>query len=164
MALTDYTTYDAIRAVLGTTEDELEDGTLALEMYSTYLRMEFEDIHLNIPAEYVTVAGIQEATRTVAQQRFYEVSRLFAAYAVAHQLRTSLPMFGPKDVSDGKATTGRFADSPYKVTLENVRKEYDRLKTRLGTAFAALSASSTTTPTRNLFGISSPATDPVTGS
>lgn len=163
MALLDYTTPDAVRAVLGVSDDELEDGTLALELYSNYLQMELEDINLNLPVEYAAVAAIAEGSRTAAQQRFYIATRLFAPYSVANQLGSSLPMFGPKDISDGKATVGRFADSPYRATLEKVKKEYDRLKLRLDEMYAALTSSTVVTTSRVLMSVSSPSSDPVTG-
>lgn len=164
MTLLDYTAYDAIRAVLGVNSDELEDATLALELYSTHLLMELEGVSLLLPSEYVTVSAIDLGSRSAAQQRFYLNARLFATYAVAHQLAPGLPMFGPKDTTDGKAATGRFADSPYKVTLKEVEKAYDRLKIKLAEDFQALSASSATVVQRTLFGVSAPLVDPVTGS
>ena len=161
VALTDYTTYADIRAVLGVSDDELEDGTLALDLYSDYLTMELEDIHLDLPTEFTTVSAISEGSRTAAQQRFFQATKLFAPYAVANQLGSSLPMFGPKDISDGKATVGRFADSPYRTTLDRVKKDYDRLKLRLGEVYAALTSSSRTTVVRELFAVSAPQSDPV---
>lgn len=164
MALLDYSTYDDIRAVLGVSNEELEDVTLALGVYSSNLVMELEDVDADLPSEYATVAALASNVRTEAQQRFYDVTRLFAVYAVAKQLGSSLPLFSPKDVSDGKASQSRFADSPYRETLKKVDAYYGRTREKLETTYAALSSSSTTATQRTLFSISSPASDPVIGS
>lgn len=163
MALTQYTTYDSIRAVLGVTTDELEDGTLALELYWNQLAVELDDLSLNLQSDYTTVLALAEETRTDAQRRFYQATQLFAAYAVANMLGSGLPMFGPKDISDGKATVSRFADSPYKATLDRVQKDYNRMKGRLLAAHAGLNSSSITTVSRTYMAVSVPTTDPVTG-
>lgn len=165
MPLLDYTTYDDIRAVLGVSTDELEDATLALGVYSTNLTVEFEDVDPEIVSEYGVVAAIvSPAVRTAAQTKFYESTRLFATYAVAKQLGSGLPLFSPKDITDGKASQSRFADSPYRETLKKIDAYYGKMRTRLEEAYAGLSASTATTVVRNLFSVSRPSSDPVTGS
>lgn len=164
MALTTYTAYADIRAVLGVSNEELEDATLALEVYESNLTFEMEDVNASIISEYTTVSAIASGSRTDAQQRFYKAVRLFATYAVAKQLCSSLPLFGPKDVSDGKASQSRFADSPYKETIRRIEAGFDRLRGKLDEAYADLSAGSSVAVERTLFAVSSPDTDPVTGS
>ena len=44
MPLTDYTSYDEVRAALGVSAEELEDETLQLDFYSISLTAELEDI------------------------------------------------------------------------------------------------------------------------
>lgn len=161
--LTSYTTYADIRAALGVSDDELPDDTLALDLYSTNLEFEFEDIHEDLIAEYVTVSAIAVATRTTAQSRFYSLTGLFATYAVARQLGAALPMFSPKDITDGKAATARF-QSPYKDTLKAINEQYDYAKGKLANAYASLSASTRVAATPVFMGISIPSYDPVTGS
>ena len=162
-ALTEFGTYNDYRAVLGVDSDELEDTTLALELYSSFLEMELAEVSEDVPAEYVTVKAIAELSRTTEQAVFYAATRLFALYAVANQLGTSLPLFSPKDITDGKASISRYADSPYRDTLKNVTKNYDRLKNKLAAAYSTLSSSSNTVPVRNYFAVSSPTYDPVVG-
>lgn len=164
MALTDYTTYDEIRASLGVSSDEIEDTTLGLAMYSDYLDLELDDIDSDIASQFTTVKAIAEGSRTAAEARFYKATTLFAVYAVARQLTVSLPLFSPKDISDGKATLGRYADSPYRETIKRVKDEYEKFRVRLKDTFDALNATTTTPVTRSYMGVSSPDTDVVTGS
>lgn len=162
MVLIDYTTPSDIRAILGVTDEELEDSTLELDVYAISLEGELEDVSVNLPSQYATVSAISEASRTDAQRRFYQATRLFATYAVAQQLGSSLPMFGPKDISDGKATVSRFADSPYKQTLEEIKRQYKVTRRRLEDAFAAVNLSTASTKVfRTFLSVSSPSTDPV---
>lgn len=162
MALLDYTTYEDIRAALGVSNDELEDSTLSLEVYEGNLTLELEDVSLALQTEYATVAAL--TTRTDAQTRFYDAARLFSTYAVAKHASVTLPMFSPKDIGDGKALVSRWADSPYKTTIKEVEKMYDRLKNRLAQAFAAYQSTSTTSVVQTFMVVSSPSTNPVTGS
>lgn len=163
MTIIDYTTYNDIRGVLGVSDEELEDVTVSLEVFVNGLEEDLEDINVGLPSLYQTVKAIDEASRTDAQRQFYRATRLFATYCVARQLGSALPMFGPKDISDGKASTGRFADSPYRETLKKIQAEYDRRRLKLEEAFATVNSSTATTTRISLFGAVGLATDPVTG-
>lgn len=161
--LTTYTSYDEIRAVLGVSTEELEDSTLSLGMYAAALTAELEDINTGIPAQFITVAGMADIARTANQQRFFDSTRLFAAYAIAKQLGSSLPLFSPKDITDGKASVARFADSPYQTTLKEIKNMYEAARLRLGKAYDNLqSLSTSSTPVMFLSAVA-PAIDPVTG-
>lgn len=162
--LTEYTSYAEVRAVLGVSPEELEDATLALAVYSAALTADIEDVNLGIPDQFAAVAAVAADSRTPDQVRFYDTVRLFATYAVARQLSSSLPLFGPKDISDGKASFSRFADSPYKATIAEVRNQFDRLRTRLDTAYSKLSAGQASSVALNVLSIAGLPTDPVTGS
>lgn len=163
MPVLDYTTAADIRAVLGVSDIELKDETLALEVYASNLNAELEEVGTTLPTKYAEVSGTQADARTPEQRRFFETTRLFAAYAVAKQCTSSLPMFSPKDISDSKTLMGRFSDSPYKETTKRVCAGYDLNKTRLANAFAALSQTTGALPQRVLMAVSSPSTDRVTG-
>lgn len=162
MALLTYTTYDDIRAALGVSVDEIEDATLSLSLYELNLTAELEDVDLTLETEYATVAAL--TSRTAVQDRFLQATRLFSTYVVAYQATTSLPLFSPKDISDGKATMSRYADSPYKEVIKKVEQLYGKYKSRLEAALAALTASSAPSITaRPYFSVSVPDSDPVTG-
>lgn len=157
--ITTYTTYAEIRAVLGVDDDELTDTTLALPVYDSYLTMELEEVNIDLPATYATVKA--ESAPTAPQQRFIQATQMFATFAVAKQLSSSLPLFTVKQQTDSKAGVTRF-DNPYKDTIASIAKEYDRLKNRLVQALNAV-GSATEVSAKRVFFSTSPATyNPIT--
>jgi hypothetical protein len=161
--LTDFTTYDEVRASLGTNPDELADVTLALPLYARGLVADLEDIAALLPTDYATVLAINEGTRTAKEQALVDAVQLFAPYSVAAQLSSSLPLFSPKQVTDGKAGFSRYADSPYKTSIDNAKKMFDRFRARLVVKYADYKSASSTAIVRPYGGGVSPTSDPVTG-
>lgn len=165
MALTDFTTFNDIRATLGVSTDEIEDDTLSLEVYESSLILELTSVdplviveYLNLPSDVSTLNGLQAAFRRAV--------RLFSTYAVAKQLTISLPLFSPKDISDGKATVGRYSTDPYKEVVKGVIGRYDEYKDVLAAAYSVLYVSTVSAPvTASIGGFRqvSPTYDPVTG-
>jgi hypothetical protein len=165
MALvTDYTTYEEIRSALGTNVDELPDATLALAMYAVSLQVELKQIGVALPATFATIKAIApETNRSAAQQDVFEAVTMFAPYAVAMQL-TGLPLFSPKEITDGKATVTRYSDSPYKLAIAGCKAEYERWKMYLAEKYKILVPSDATTNSPPpLFGVAAPVSDPVLG-
>ena len=156
-----YTTYDEIRAILGVSSDDLEDATLDLQIYDNYLTMELEDVNINIPDAFST--AYTAPSPTAAQLRFLQATSMFAAFAIARQLTTSLPLFAAKQETDSKASGTRF-DNAYKDTIASVQKEYGRMRNRLIQCYDAVASTETTKVTRTFFGIVKPSSDPITGS
>src|SRR5258706_8040490 len=117
MALTDYTSYAEVRAVLGVAEDEIDDATLGLGVYSLNLLAELEDIADALPEDYAIVLAITGGDRTEVQRKLYNAVQLFAPYAVGKQLASSLPIFSPHAITDGKSGFTRYSDSPYKTAI-----------------------------------------------
>lgn len=166
MALTDFTTYDDIRAALGVSSEEIEDATISLPVYEFSLQGELEDVDstLNLILDFATVVEIAPGLRTAAQSRFFQATYLFATYAVARHLTSSLPLFSPKEVTDGKASVVRYAQDPYERTIERVEKLYEKQRVKLAEAYAAFKTTSVAAPVRRVFFVTSAiATDPVTG-
>lgn len=162
MALVDFTSHDDIRAALGVSEDEIEDATISLPLYENNLAVELDEIDLDLATDHATVKAL--VTKTDAQNRFLRAAQLFATYAVAKQLTASLPLFSPKEISDGKASMVRFAQNPYKDTIAEVLRQYQANRVRLEKAYADINAT-TAAPTTVLpyLTVSSPDSDPVTG-
>ena len=164
MALLDYTTYDDIRAVLGVSTDEIEDATLSLAVYEYGLASEIRSVSRTLVSDLATVYAIAESSWTDAQRELVEGMSLFCTYSVARQLLTSLPLFSPKEISDGKASTVRYSTNPYEETIRRVENEYVRYKTELDSAYAAVKSSSVTARIdRTFMVVSTPTSDPVTG-
>ncbi len=158
--LTDYTTYNDLRAALGVSSTDLTDEVLSLNLYELILKQEFENIDLTLESTYITTEAL--TTPTAAEMRFLAATDLFATYAVAKHLTASLPMFSFKQLTDGKAQGTRF-DNPYKDTVAYVKSQYDAAKSKLVEAFAAVGTTVTPTVTKSYFSIVSPSTDPVVG-
>lgn len=108
MNLTDYTTYDEVRAVIGVSDEELSNADLALPLWSTILQTKLSETSDVLLDTYADVSAIAEVSRTVNQQKFYLLARLYSAYAVGEELLATQSMFGFKRVTDGKAETERF--------------------------------------------------------
>ena len=162
MALTAFTTYAEVRAVLGVSDNDIADATLALPMYEDMLRMELDTVNVGVYPKFVEVAAV--ASPTEAQRIFLRYFRLFCSYAVAKSLASALPMFGPKSIGDGKATMSRFSDSPYKVTVEKVEAEFGRMTNLLTASYNTVSSTATASSfTRPWFVSTGLAVDPVTG-
>jgi hypothetical protein len=165
MAMSDFISFDDVRAALGVSSDEITDATLSLDLYDFNLVSELESISLNLIADYQALKETAPSTWSTANTRFHQSVRLFSAYAVAKQATTALPMFSPKEQTDGKAALVRFAQNPYKDTINAVLQSYDAFRAKLEAAYAA--ASLTEAPaetTRPYFVVSVPTYDPVTGS
>lgn len=164
MSMTDYIGYDDVRAALGVSQDEISDATFSLDLYEFNLVSELESVSLTLIADYASQKETAPSTWTDNQTRFHQSVRLFAAYAVAKQATVSLPMFGPKEQTDGKAGLVRFAQDPYKVTIARVMAQYDMFKVKLEAAYAAiLAVGAPLISTRPYLAASSPNSDPVLG-
>lgn len=160
MSITTYTTYNEIRAVLGVSDADIEDSTLALAIYSNLLNSDLESINSNFISLHQTIAG--EASQTDAQQRFLRNTSSFATFSVAKSLLAAMPMFAVEKMSDSKATGERF-DEAQKDTAKRIEAMYDSSRAALIASVGEVGSSATTTRTFSLFAVSSPATDPVTG-
>lgn len=158
--ITDYTTYDDIRAALGVESEEISDTTLGLPLYSNYLDGELEDIDFTLPTVYQDTKDL--ITPSDVESRFLKTCELFATFAVAKQLCAALPLFAPRKQTDGKAAVERF-DNPYRDTIKMVNEQYGLLRNRLIAALAAIGTSVVSGTTQSFVTVSSPSYDPVTG-
>lgn len=161
MALIDYTSYNDVRAALGVSVDEIDDATLSLDLYEFNLVSELEGISLTLIPDFL---GLPPTGRTAEQTRFYQSTKLFATYATAKLGTIALPMFSPKEQTDGKAGLVRFAQDPYKATIARVLQQYEAFKSKLEVAYAAVTpAAGAVVSTRPYFSVVTPAYDPVLG-
>lgn len=160
MQLTDYTAYDDIRATLGVSDEDLDDVTLALPIYSNLLQADLEDVDLNLPDTFTTTKAI--ASPSAIEARFMQAASVFATFSVAKQLCSSLPLFAAKSVTDNKAATTRF-DNPYKEVIVSVDKEYARARNRLAQALANIGTTTTAPTPRPYMSVAKPLSDPIMG-
>lgn len=144
-------------------DDELEDTTLGLEVYSTGVEEDIFDISTTLAATYEAIAAKGEVDRSVKEGRVYKLVRSFSTYSAAKQFGLALPMFSPKSLSDGKASMSRFSGEPYKDVLKGLSEQYDLFRGRLIKALDDLSSSVAVSVDRTVLLRVSPAYDPVTG-
>jgi hypothetical protein len=164
MTLIEITSYDDVRAALGVSEDELKDTTLSLDLYAFNLTSELEGISLTLIPTFTQVKAIAAVDRTDVQTRLFQAAKLFATYAVAKQLCTSLPLFAPKEQTDGKASLGRFSSDPYKATIARITADYETAVTRVAAALEGLTPEVPRVITsRPYFSVVAALVDPVTG-
>lgn len=163
MSITTYTSGDQVRALLGVTAKELPDVTIQLEVFDSGLSEDLLEVVSDLESKFAIVDAIPANSRNAKEARLWRTVRAFATVAVARRVGTALPMFGPKDISDGKANISRFSDSPYKATMTSIESEFGLAKTRLISAYADYNSSSNPRQKRTFFIATGLAVDPVTG-
>lgn len=160
--LTQFTTFDEVRAVLGVADEELEDETLSQPLYERQLVLDLEDIALALPDQFHIVSAIQYPNRSSTQKRFFDLVQLFSAYAIGKHLLTSLPYFGELRMEDGRSQKERVRD-PYQLTREGVLAGFNSVRLRLEAAYAGLvGGTAAGRATRSYLLSTGLATDPVT--
>ena len=157
--LTQFTSYDEIRAVLGVSDEELEDTTLALSMYPRLLEMDLRDISSGLVDQYLAIYAL--AIKTPEEQKLLDVVSVFSAYAISKHLLTALPLFSPKRITDGRTDTDRVAD-PFETVREGVNSMYPILRGRVKAALQALGTPVTVAAPRLYFSAVGLATNPIT--
>lgn len=113
--LTEYTTYDDIRAALGVSTEEIDDATLGLESFLTLLEEDLLAVNSAVPTAWAALPSDPD-TDTAEQKRFRRLVKLYSTYAVAYRLLDSAEMFGFLKVADGRASAERAAKA-----FENLR-------------------------------------------
>jgi hypothetical protein len=164
MDLISATTFQDIRAALGVSEDEIDDATLSLDVYALNLEAEMRDFGPTFFSDFQGVLLKALADRSASETWFLQMTKLFATYAVANQLAASLPLFSPKEITDGKASVTRYASNPYLDVIKAVSVQYNQARQRLETAYAGLKATTRTARATPVYLGRGPAGyDPVTG-
>lgn len=155
-----YTSYDEVRSVLGVEDDELLDETLALPVYLNLLLEDLMDVNINTEKMFDDISG--EDDPTPLQLRFLRLVGTFSTYSVARHLTTSLPMFAPRSLGDGKAAMSRFLD-PYKDTIKKIEEQFTLTQGRLQQVIDELNSETKEATTKRYFVGVGLSRDPVTG-
>jgi hypothetical protein len=134
-----YTSYDAIRGILGVSasEDLLLDADLGGDDAEASLHRDLVEIHSALPTTYAALRDTPCAERTAAQQSLLGRVTTLATLSVARTCSSALPM-AAKTIGDGKASLTRFADGPYRDTLARIEDRFQIARTELAAAFAEL--------------------------
>ncbi len=160
ITLTDYCTTNSIRAVLGVSEEEIEDTVILDPVYAVTLQENLADVNSGIIAAFVAIPG----SPTAGELRFKELVQTYAAYQVAQILLTSVKMFAPQTITDSKAQTSRVND-PYADLRGEILGSLDYFIPRVRSAYSTLyPVASVATNTARVFALNAGiAFDPVTG-
>ena len=156
-----FTSPDEIRAVLGVSQDDLEDETINLPNYVRQLQFDLADLDSTLEAQYLAVADIDEGSRTTAQQKLYDVTQVFSAYSISRKLLTGASLFAPRRITDGRAEAERVVD-PFAQLREGVEANYGILRSRLLSALAGIGSTVAAVTSRSYFGTAGLAVNPVT--
>lgn len=163
MLITEFTTYDSVRMVLGLTERQLKDATLANEIYYSGLVAELRSVGASVLSTSDIIQDYENlvddsGTIVPAATRFVTSFRTFAAHAVANQLLPALPEISPTFLSDSKASYRK------NQNLSRIAEAFMRFRSLLQESYAAyLGVDAPESPRFNLMGVSSPTFDPVVG-
>lgn len=161
-----YTTYQEVRATLGVSTTELTDATLALDLYATVLDMELDAVNPLVITQFDRITAIEApATPTPLEAKFAASVRIFAAYALAKHLVSTLPLFSVKQLEDGKANFDRFDDA-YADLKEDIEAMYMNFRARVGLLLSQLETTPVVLPepVSLITSVTAPlAVDPVTG-
>ena len=160
--ITDYTSFEDVRAALGVSEEEIADGTLELESFATLLDEDLREINAGLPAIFLSLAA-DEANWTANQRRLVGLIKLYATYAIAFRLLDSSELFGFLRVADGRASTERVPDA-YRNLRANITAMLGRIKAKLIAALLLVypGLSVPTLAAVSYFSAVGIATDPVT--
>jgi len=164
MDITEYTSYNEVRAICGLTSDDISDATLALELYGNALSLALGSVDLPDEApgpgpladRFLTIKAMLPAARTTKEQEIYDLTRKYATTAVALEIPLSLT--AAKSLSDSKTTQVRFSpESAYQDvrdmledSLEAIKDDLENIVDGAADYFQYMS-------------VVSPDTDPVTG-
>ena len=156
-----YTTYDEVRAVLGVSDEELEDATLSLPFYAQQLELELESVYESLPSTYSTIQAMAPNIRTPQEQKLFDIVQVYSAYATGKILLVSAPRFAPRRISDGRAEVERVTD-PFATLRDDLEQALISLRARLIKALAALNIEITPAVGRVYFGAAGLSINPIT--
>jgi hypothetical protein len=163
MNITDYTSYAEVRALLGVSDEEIPDTELALPVWAMLLSEKLSAVSDSVDVNRQAITALPAGSRTPAQNKFQAVSSLYAAYAVAQELLVALPMFGFRQLTDGKAQIERF--DRWEDLKAGIEKGANAMRVKLRLALATIDPSYTVPQVvRNVYIVGTGiGTDPVTG-
>lgn len=164
ITLIDYITYAEVRTTVGLSTDELPDSILELPIYASALELELDSINLTsdppgpgpLKTRYLQIENL--STMTAAEQKLYNLTRMFCAYSVAAEVATSLSMRSPKIISDSKVSLTRFSpEATFRDVIENLKSRLKSLKDSIESINSSSSANYTF-----IYAVK-PSYDPITG-
>lgn len=146
ITITDYTSYDAVRAVLGVSEFEITDTQLALPIYASALQRILRGTTNSAGKSLYTFFDeiLYDLSPTEAEDTLLGLIRELSAYVVAEACLPGLSLAAYKSESDGKANVTRFsAEATFLSVSNNIQTQISKLKSEI---FIALGNTTLSTP------------------
>lgn len=165
LTLSDFTSNDTVRGLLGVNAREVEDADLTAleEGHLLAVTLALEDINETVPDMFEAIKDKDEAARTTLEQRMYGLTRMLASTLVARSLAGgSVALFAPKRLSDGKAEQERVQD-PFEALRANLNASYALWLDRLTSVVGRMDVVTASRPVVTYVGGVGLAVDPVTG-
>lgn len=167
MELTDHTTFDEIRSLLGVSAKELADTVIQLPHWTLAVDQDVREIDGGaggVMAQFAVVKGVVAGSRTAAQAQFFTVLNMYVLYHMGLQLVQQADVFSPTTITDGKASITRL-QARFDKLRPALEGGLQRFKDRLKEALVALdpAAAIPVAPARVYIVAVPLGTDPVTG-
>lgn len=161
MALTNYTTTDEVRSLLGVSPKEVKDAVITTNTNLLVVLEKLDEIDAGVREAYQLALDTDPPSSL--QARFILLVQTFCAYTVALTMIPALPALAPKRITDGKSETER-VDNPFTALEPGMRSNLEFVCKKLKTAYSNLTGNATTVAPPRIMASSSPlATDPITG-
>lgn len=156
LPLTEYTDTDAVRAVVGVTDNEVPDLMLTQQGMALSLTL---DLGEWLPAHADIYAEGAAQSPTEAQLQKWQYLQLYAQFYCAASLIEFMQLAVPQMIGDGKDEMRRFTNFDFDKLLAKFKAAVARYKTRLLEASGAVAD----TAPPSLLGAAVPDYDPVAG-
>ena len=148
-----YTNTDQIRAVLGISDDELSDQTIADAEYEVIAESELDLVYA---AHAAAITDSEDPGATGAEISLGKRIRLLCAYEIAVMFCPQLQALIFKKIEDSKAKYERYSEEGLQKLKDDVLTMRDYLRGLLNPEFAI------STSSLSFIGVSRPSYDPVT--
>lgn len=136
-AITSYCTADNIRAILGISEEDIEDAAVLDMNFAVRLQENLYDLSPTLADYYVSLKALP--TPTTDQTRLMDMVSSYASYVVAQAIAETGTNSMPKSIEDGKARMERM-DRSFKDLRGMLGQSLAYLATKITALYAKLEA------------------------
>lgn len=137
MSIQTYTTAAAVRAVLGTSEEEILDSEIDNADRGTELELMLSEVSPLVAEQFSIISQLDEVDRSVQQALFLKVVRLYASYCVAMTVLRAGSTFFARRITDGKAEQQR-DDKMLEDLRDGVYAGFIAIRRRLAVTLSSL--------------------------
>ncbi len=162
MVLTDVTTTNEVRAVLGVSAKEIRDAVLLQPIYAVRLSEDLYALDDGLLIAY-TAAAVA-SPQSALQLRFTTLVETYCAYRVAEYCLGAVAMFAPKEIKDSRTEVIRVND-PYAKLRGDIEATLLSLQALVMDVYASVDPTVVvaTVTARTMVVAAGLGTDPITG-